>query len=376
MTPTATNPAQTPPRADGLGGGAPVRVAGLTKRYDEVYAVDDVSIDVQAGEFLSLLGPSGSGKTTILMTIAGFEEPTSGEVFVGDRSMNGVPPNKREIGMVFQRYALFPHMSVFDNVAFPLRRRRTPRAEVGPRVREALAMVDMLGYESRRPSQLSGGQQQRVALARAIVYRPPLLLMDEPLGALDKKLREQVQLELKDLQRRLGTTVIYVTHDQDEALTMSDRVVVLAKGRVEQLGTPQDLYERPVNRFVADFVGETNFVAGTVAARDGDLCTVTVSGMGELTGTASPALPEGTGHRVELAVRPQRITVAAGSKGFAGRVVKSTYSGDTVRATIALGEGIEIVARVPAHEATWGAEDDVTAGWEPQHARVYPVEVP
>ena len=371
----ATNPAQTPPRADGLGGGAPVRVAGLTKRYDEVYAVDDVSIDVQAGEFLSLLGPSGSGKTTILMTIAGFEEPTSGEVFVGDRSMNGVPPNKREIGMVFQRYALFPHMSVFDNVAFPLRRRRTPKKDIAARVRAALAMVEMGGYEARRPAQLSGGQQQRVALARAMVYGPPVLLMDEPLGALDKKLREQVQLELKDLQRRLGTTVIYVTHDQDEALTMSDRVAVLANGRIEQLGTPQDLYERPVNRFVADFVGETNFVGGVLESRDGDSCRVAVPGVGALIGTASGASIE-VGQPVELTIRPQRVDIGPAAQSIRGRVTKNSYSGETVRSTLMLNEEIEFVVRVPAPEATWSVGDSIDLHWDPAHARVYPVATP
>ena len=249
--------------------GTTVAIRALCKSFGPVKAVDSVDLDVAAGEFVALLGPSGSGKTTILMSIAGFETPDSGRIQIGGRDVTGVPPNKRDIGMVFQRYALFPHMTVAENIAFPLKMRDVNRRAAAAQVESALAMVRLEGYGGRRISQLSGGQQQRVALARALVYNPALLLMDEPLGALDKNLREEMQLEIKRLQKKLGTTVVYVTHDQSEALTMADRIAVMNEGRIQQYAPPKDVYDRPTNAFVAGFVGETNFVAGVISGDSG-----------------------------------------------------------------------------------------------------------
>src|SRR6266567_8624280 len=246
-----------------------VAVRDLSKSYGPATAVSGVSINVRAGEFLSLLGPSGSGKTTLLMMIAGFEAPTAGAIHIDDRDITELAPNKRNIGMVFQRYALFPHMSVADNIAFPLRMRRTPKAEIRRRVEAALALVQLEEYGGRLPSQLSGGQQQRIAVARALVFEPPVLLMDEPLGALDKNLREQMQIEIKRIQQSLGVTVIYVTHDQEEALTMSDRIAVMRNGCLEQIGSPTELYDNPATSFVADFVGKTNFLEGVCHSCNG-----------------------------------------------------------------------------------------------------------
>ena len=251
--------AQTSTRR-GANPGASVSLTGLEKRYDGVGAVRGISLEVQSGEFLTLLGPSGSGKTTTLMMIAGFETPSAGDIAVDGRSVIAIPPNKRNLGMVFQNYALFPHLSVADNIGFPLKQRGVDRTARARMVAEALEVVRLPGYGGRSPRQLSGGQQQRVALARAIVFRPRLLLMDEPLGALDKQLREGLQMELRRLHAELGITFIYVTHDQDEALTMSDRIAVVNEGRIAQLGTPEDLYDRPSDRFVASFIGESNFL--------------------------------------------------------------------------------------------------------------------
>jgi spermidine/putrescine ABC transporter ATP-binding subunit len=236
-----------------------VKISHLRKSYGSVLAVRDVTIEVSPGEFLALLGPSGSGKTTLLMAVAGFDFPDSGQIEIGGEDVTWAAPHKRDLGMVFQRYTLFPHMSVLDNIAFPLRMRKVARAEREDRARAALKTVRLEGYGDRMPAQLSGGQQQRVALARAIVYNPKVLLMDEPLSALDKKLREEMQVEIKHLQRELGITVIFVTHDQTEALTMADRIAVLNFGELQQMGSPKELYERPASAFVAGFIGETNF---------------------------------------------------------------------------------------------------------------------
>ena len=241
-----------------------VRLQNLAKQFGSVTAVDSVSLDISRGEFITLLGPSGSGKTTTLMMVAGFEVPTAGEIYIAGEPMAYKPPYKRDIGMVFQNYALFPHMKVHDNIAFPLNNRKVPKPKTDQKVNAALDLVKLAGFGSRNPKQLSGRQQQRVALARALVFDPSVLLMDEPLGALDKKLREHMQLEIKRIQETLGITVIYVTHDQSEALTMSDRIVVMNEGRIEQVGTPSELYEGPANRFVADFIGESNFLEGEV----------------------------------------------------------------------------------------------------------------
>ncbi len=272
----------------------------------EVLAVDRVSLPIKQGEFFTLLGPSGCGKTTILRMIAGFETPTAGEVVIEGVHMQDRPPNRRPVNTVFQNYALFPHLSVGDNVGFGLQVKRVPREERARRVREALALVQLPGLEDRRPTQLSGGQQQRVALARALINEPKVLLLDEPLGALDLKLRKAVQVELKLLQAELGITFIYVTHDQEEALTMSDRIAVLKDGQIQQVGVPREIYDQPVNRFVADFIGETNFLSGEIRTT-GDIVTVDVAGI--LIPAESGERGFRSGQPVTLAVRPEKINL-------------------------------------------------------------------
>jgi spermidine/putrescine ABC transporter ATP-binding subunit len=254
--------------------GHQLELINVSKLFGDVRAVDNVSLGIQHGEFLTLLGPSGSGKTTTLNMIAGFEVPTGGEILLEEDNITTVAPNNRGIGMVFQNYALFPHMTVFDNIAFPLKMRKTPSANIRKLIDEALAQVKLPAFESRYPHQLSGGQQQRIALARAIVFKPKILLMDEPLGALDKKLRDHMRLEIKHLQESLNITVIYVTHDQEEALTMSDRIAIMNEGKIIQLDTPEVLYESPANLFVADFIGESNFLNGRVAEVDADTIAI------------------------------------------------------------------------------------------------------
>lgn len=358
-------------------GGASLTLVDLTKNFGSVCAVDNVSIDVQEGEFLALLGPSGSGKTTILTTIAGFEKPTSGTIVIDRRPITSLPPYRREIGMVFQKYALFPHLSVADNIAFPLRMRRVPAKERATRVEEALELVRMGGYGSRRSDQLSGGQQQRVALARAIVYRPPVLLMDEPLGALDRKLREHMQLELKHLQRKLGTTVLYVTHDQGEALTMADRVAVLNEGRLQQLGRPEELYERPANAFVADFVGETNFLDGRLISREGEVAQVVLGPGAIVHGALSPGAEPPDGASVRVAVRPERVlcrTVNFGANGGCAGVVEETvYEGASLAVIVRLEFGAVIKARLSTQdrEAHWQPGDALEVHWQPEDGRIY-----
>ena len=296
----------------------------LTKRYGATAALDDVSIRVGRGRFVTLLGPSGSGKTTLLMVIAGFVAPDSGRLLLDGRPIEHLPPEKREFGMVFQGYALFPHLSVAENVAFPLRVRRTPRAEIARRVAEALDLVQLGVLASRMPKQLSGGQQQRVALARALVFRPSLLLLDEPLSALDKNLRVSMQEELKALHGRLGLTFVYVTHDQQEALSLSDEVAILHGGRLVQMGTPTSLYERPASRFVAGFLGRSNFFAGVVEQRDGTGFTYRVGP--HLFQQAGPA----PGGAVTIALRPEKLQpVANGPVNLVeGMVTTCLYLGD------------------------------------------------
>jgi spermidine/putrescine transport system ATP-binding protein len=292
-----------------------VRLAAVTKRFGSVTAVNAISLDVQQSEVVALLGPSGCGKTTTLRVIAGFEEPDAGTVEIRGRVVNQVPTYRRNLGMVFQQYALFPHMSVFDNVAFGLRMRRVPRSEVRRLVEEAMALVRLTGLSERFPSQLSGGQQQRVALARAIVTKPAVLLLDEPLGALDKKLREQMQVEIRALQRQVGITTVFVTHDQEEALTLADRIAVMEHGEIVQIGTPTEIYERPRSRFVSDFIGVSNILEGKAVSRDAGALVVELSSGTRV--SATPVEGAGAGDRIEIAVRPEKIRLSATAGGSA-----------------------------------------------------------
>jgi spermidine/putrescine ABC transporter ATP-binding subunit len=346
-----------------------------------VVAVRDVSVTIERGSFFTLLGPSGSGKTTTLMMVAGFTYPTRGDVFVDGKPVAGLPPQKRELGMVFQSYAVFPHLTVFDNIAFPLQIRGARRAEIRQRVGEMLDLVRLQGYDQRLPRQLSGGEQQRVALARALVFRPRVLLMDEPLGALDKKLRAHMQLELKHIQRHLHVTVIYVTHDQEEALTMSDRVAVMQRGRIEQVGTPAELYEAPASRFVADFLGESNFVDGVVVGAAADKRWLIRSAGGfELRGVGAVSLQPG--QPVTAAVRPEKLVIVDGGTGGGGGPVNSCkgtieeviYVGDTTRYRIALGgEGV-LTVKVPNRLGLrqYADGESVAVAWSPDETRIFP----
>lgn len=282
-----------------------IELRDVIKRFGETSAVDRVSLQIGDGEFFSLLGPSGCGKTTTLRMIAGFEYPSSGEIVIHGRPMVTIPPHKRPVNTVFQSYALFPHMSVEQNVAFGLQMQRLPKQEIAPRVGEALELVRLSHLAQRRPNQLSGGQQQRVALARALVNQPEVLLLDEPLGALDQKLRKEMQLELKSLQHRIGITFIFVTHDQEEALTMSDRIAVMSQGKVLQVGSPTEIYERPSCRFVADFIGETNFIDGSVVESDGGYSSIITPDGLRFRGLASRPLPAGT--PATLSIRPEKL---------------------------------------------------------------------
>ena len=315
-----------------------VELSTVTKRFGEFNAVDDLSLDIYEGEFFSLLGPSGCGKTTTLRMIAGFEEPTEGSISVGGDPMRSVPPYRRPVNTVFQSYAIFPHLDVFDNVAFGLRRSGVKGEELNKRVTDACAMVQLSGFERRKPSMLSGGQQQRVALARALVNHPKVLLLDEPLGALDLKLRKEMQLYLKNLQHEVGITFIYVTHDQEEALTMSDRIAVMNEGRVQQVADPPTLYEHPENRFVADFIGQTNVFSGTVESVSDGRVTLR---------TASGEKVEATAHEVEVgqeahaAVRPEKIRF--GSEG-------DNVSTARIRQIVYLGVSTQYMAELPAGE--------------------------
>ena len=308
---------------------------GVQKSYDgTTLVVKDLNLSVPKGEFLTMLGPSGSGKTTCLMMLAGFETATSGEIRLQGRNINTVPPHKRGIGMVFQNYALFPHMSVAENLAFPLEVRKMGKAERDQKVKRALEMVQMGDFGGRRPAQLSGGQQQRIALARALVFEPELVLMDEPLGALDKQLREQMQFEITRIAHDLGITVVYVTHDQTEALTMSDRVAVFNDGRIQQLATPSDLYEHPANSFVAQFIGENNRLMGTVTRIQGDACIVRLDSGDEI--DAKPVNVTRVGDRTQISIRPERVEtnkdrLRKGAHTLQAEVLEFIYMGDIFR---------------------------------------------
>jgi spermidine/putrescine ABC transporter ATP-binding subunit len=351
---------------------ADVQLERVTKRFGAVTAVHQVSLEVAPGEVLALLGPSGCGKTTTLRMIAGFEDPDAGTVRIKGAVVNDVPTYRRNLGMVFQQYALFPHMSVFDNVAFGLRMRGTSRGDTRRRVGEAMALVRLQGLEDRFPSQLSGGQQQRVALARAVVTTPAVLLLDEPLGALDKKLREQMQIEIRALQRALGITTIFVTHDQEEALTLADRIAVMEGGEIVQIGTPTEIYERPRTRFVSDFIGVSNFLAGRVVRRTGAAVAVEVGAFHLLAAGGDGLAP---GDAVEVAVRPEKIRLSAVAPAQAnavqGRIENVVYLGAVTFYYLRLPDDQRLVVmeqnqtpRGPGAGHPVGST--VFAGWDPE----------
>ncbi len=344
---------------------AVVRVDRVTKRFGSVTAVDDISFEVGAGEFFSLLGPSGCGKTTTLRMLAGFESPTQGRIYLEGRDATSTPPYKRATNLVFQNYALFPHMTVEQNVAFGPERRRLPRSQVRQRVREALATVRMDQMAERYPRELSGGQQQRVALARALANRPAVLLLDEPLGALDLKLREEMQLELKRIQREVGISFVYVTHDQGEALTMSDRIAVMNHGRVEQIGAPEEIYERPATRFVAGFIGTANLVPCSVEIA-GEVATVRLPDWGRAAAVAAPGCAVGS--EALLMLRPERLLIERGTEpgggpGLRGRVVESVFQGTVIRYQVQVGNrSIVVLSPVGGERAAVGEEVSVCWG--------------
>jgi spermidine/putrescine transport system ATP-binding protein len=357
-----------------LADGAPeIRLTELAKHFRDVRAVDDISLDIRSGEFFSMLGPSGCGKTTTLRMIGGFELPTAGRVELRGRDVTNDPPDKRPVNMVFQNYALFPHLDVGENIAFGLRRRNVDKDETRRRVGEALDLVHLAGYEKRKPNQLSGGQQQRVALARALVNRPNVLLLDEPLGALDLKLRKQLQVELKRVQTEVGITFVYVTHDQEEALTMSDRIAVMNRGKVEQLGTPEELYERPTTRFVADFIGTTNLLLGTVASIDGDVAFVTLTSSETCAVGRSDLV---VGRQIELSVRPESVELRpSNGTSYSPRPLNATveqvaYLGGNVQYQVRTNGGLSITALAPKTAQRLPVGSDVDVVWPPAEALV------
>ena len=373
-----TGPSAPPANADESERNPDVEIVGVTKRFGDVTAVDRMDLSIARGSFYSLLGPSGCGKTTTLRMIAGFEQPTEGEIFLDGQPIAGIPPYKRNVNTVFQHYALFPHMDVARNVGYGLRQKRISKVEEARRVAEALGLVRLVGYERRRTWEMSGGQQQRVALARALVNHPTVLLLDEPLGALDLKLRKEMQLELKSLQREVGITFVYVTHDQEEALTMSDVIVVMRDGLIQQQGGPTELYERPINRFVADFIGSSNFIAGIVEAFDDETRRVTVRSdrglilRGHLT---DPTATVASGDVVTVATRPERLEVGppgsqsdAGWASVEGRIHQGTYLGDQTEFRVHTEQAGELIVR--RQNATGagagqglGPGDPVTVRW-------------
>jgi putative spermidine/putrescine transport system ATP-binding protein len=346
-----------------------VRFESVQKSYDgESLVVKDLNLDIAKGEFVTMLGPSGSGKTTCLMMLAGFEPATHGEIYLAGEPINNVPPHKRGIGMVFQNYALFPHMTIAENLAFPLQVRGMGRAEQEERVNKALAMVELPGLGGRRPAQLSGGQQQRVAVARALVFEPSLILMDEPLGALDKQLREQMQYEIKHIHENLKVTVVYVTHDQAEALTMSDRIAVFNDGVIQQLSSPEDLYERPNNSFVAQFIGENNKLAGTVKDIDSKKVATVKLDSGDVVKATAVNISE-KGERTLLSVRPERVSIAPRKSKNAialdGKIEELIYLGDHIRTRMSVAGHDDFVVKIPnnsGHHVLKEGES-TTLGW-------------
>jgi putative spermidine/putrescine transport system ATP-binding protein len=343
-----------------------VRFTNVSKTYGSVVAIGDISLSVNSGEFTTILGPSGSGKTTMLSLIAGISAPSSGSIELGNREITYVPAAQRNIGLVFQSYALFPHMSIFNNVAFPLRIRGLPRADIEQRVMEALRLVRLTGFEARRPHQLSGGQQQRVALARAIVFKPDILLLDEPLAALDRKLREEVRSEIKALQRSLGITTIMVTHDQEEALSLSDRIVLLSNGKVEQVGTPDEIYHRPSTRFAAGFLGLANFLEGRLDP-EGAI-------VGEDGRFPSFAPSSSSGTQVCGLIRPEDIRTDVHSGFVHGTVRDVVFLGEVARYTVETGGGRIFTANVGSSSRRLAEGSPVWLSWDPESVWLLPEE--
>ncbi|GAA3578775.1 ABC transporter ATP-binding protein [Gibbsiella greigii] len=354
-----------------------VSFRNVKKSYDgDKLVVRNLNLDVEEGEFLTLLGPSGSGKTTSLMMLAGFENPTEGEILLRDRPLHNLPPHQRDIGMVFQNYALFPHMTVAQNLAFPLTIRRMNKSDITDRVKRVLNMVKLTDLADRYPAQMSGGQQQRVALARALVFEPKLVLMDEPLGALDKQLREHMQMEIKQLHEMLNLTVVYVTHDQSEAMTMSNRVAVFNDGMIQQMDSPNKLYEEPENAFVAQFIGENNSLLATQAGKEGDFYLVKLDDGTQL--SALKVRPSSPGKKIQLSIRPERINVNAqepGDEQVRAKIQQFIYLGDHVRMlTEVAGQGNFMVKLAPAKmDNSWRAGSEVLLSWQPKHLRALDV---
>jgi spermidine/putrescine transport system ATP-binding protein len=343
------------------------------KRFAEYLAVNDAHLEIAKGEFFSLLGPSGCGKTTTLRMIAGFEQPTSGRILLEGQDVSRVPAYRRNVNTVFQHYALFPHMSVRDNVCFGPRSKKLPEAEITKRVEELLTVTRLTQFAARRPAQLSGGQQQRVALARALVNYPSALLLDEPLGALDLKLRQAMQIELKRIQREVGITFIYVTHDQEEALTMSDRIAVMNEGRVEQIGTPEAIYHSPATVFVANFIGVANLLPATVAGRMGDLVVVTVNGDTRMEASL-PAWDAKPGAKGTLMIRPERLHFLESGKGLPVTLTAAAFSGAVIRLVLKTHGGFEMIAHVPSDGPRPSLEPgrSYVVNWDSDGARLLP----
>ena len=350
-----------------------VKFAKVDKSYDgKILVVKDLNLDIAEGEFITMLGPSGSGKTTCLMMLAGFETPTNGEIYLDGNPISNIPPHKRGIGMVFQNYALFPHMTVYENLAFPLRVRKIPKDEIDKKVDKALSMVSLAGYESRMPGQLSGGQQQRVAVARALVFDPAVVLMDEPLGALDKNLRESMQYEIKHIHESIGVTVVYVTHDQGEALTMSNRIAVFNDGKVQQLSSPDELYESPVNSFVAKFIGENNTFRGEVLDVSSDKCKIKLETGGEI--IANPISVNSKGEKTTVSLRPERALINPNEKmdnNHKGKIEEVIYHGDHTRVRLNLLGNNEFILKVPNSSANLDIKlgNEINIGWNSADAR-------
>jgi spermidine/putrescine transport system ATP-binding protein len=356
-----------------------VRLSDVVKQFGDVVAVDHIDLEVEDAEFFSLLGPSGCGKTTTLRMIGGFEQPTSGLIELHGEDVTWQPPYRRNVNTVFQNYALFPHLTIYENVAFGLRRKGVRNSELKGRVREMLALVELPGFESRKPTQISGGQAQRVALARALINRPAVLLLDEPLGALDLKLRKQMQVELKRIQQEVGITFIYVTHDQEEAMTMSDRIAVMNRGRYEQLGDPESLYERPKTRFVAGFLGVSNLLAASVVERGGDRSSVRLA---DGTNVLVPAAVLNGEVDIDIGVRPEKIRLQpisaelqSGQNGLRGTIRDASYLGVSTNYTVETADGARLVVyeqniERTVHGSLYKPGEEVRLSWSPDHTFV------